>query len=48
MNDIEKKQILETAKNIAILGLSPDESKVSNIVARYLLAQGLCEFARGV
>ncbi|MGX3043845.1 CoA-binding protein [Helicobacter sp. T3_23-1056] len=40
MNDIKKKQILENAKNIAILGLSPDESKASNIVARYLLAQG--------
>lgn len=40
MNDIEKKQILENAKNIAILGLSPDESKASNIVARYLIAQG--------
>ena len=40
MNDIEKKQILENAKNIAILGLSPDENKASNIVARYLLAQG--------
>ena len=40
MNDFEKTQILQTAKNIAILGLSPDESKASNIVARYLIAQG--------
>lgn len=40
MNDFEKTQILQTAKNIAILGLSPDESKESNIVARYLIAQG--------
>ena len=40
MNDFEKTQILQTAKNIAILGLSPDESKASNIVARYLTLQG--------
>lgn len=40
MNDMQKTHILQTAKNIAILGLSPDESKASNIVARYLLAQG--------
>lgn len=40
MNDFEKTQILQTAKNIAILGLSPDESKESNIVARYLITQG--------
>ncbi len=40
MQDFEKKQLLQKAKNIAILGLSPDESKASNVVARYLIAQG--------
>ena len=40
MNDMQKTYILQTAKNIAMLGLSPDESKASNIVARYLIAQG--------
>ncbi len=34
------KQVLKEAKSIAILGLSPDESKPSNEVARYLLEQG--------
>ena len=33
------ESILKTAKNIAIVGLSPDESKASNRVARYLLEQ---------
>ncbi len=40
MQDFEKKQLLQKAKNIAILGLSPDESKASNVVARYLTLQG--------
>lgn len=40
MQDFEKKQLLQKAKNIAILGLSPDESKASNVVARYLITQG--------
>ena len=40
MQDFEKKQLLQKAKNVAILGLSPDESKASNAVARYLIAQG--------
>lgn len=40
MQDFEKKQLLQKAKNVAILGLSPDESKASNVVARYLIAQG--------
>ncbi|MGX2984425.1 CoA-binding protein [Helicobacter sp. 23-1048] len=40
MNDMQKTHILQTAKNIAILGLSPDDGKASNIVARYLIAQG--------
>lgn len=38
--DLFIKQILKEAKSIAILGLSPDESKPSNKVARYLLEQG--------
>lgn len=40
MQDFEKKQLLQKAKNVAILGLSPDESKASNVVARYLTLQG--------
>lgn len=40
MQDFEKKQLLQKAKNVAILGLSPDESRASNAVARYLIAQG--------
>lgn len=36
------KKMLEEAKNIAIVGLSPDESKDSNKVAKYLIARG-CE-----
>lgn len=40
MQEFEKKQLLQKAKNIAILGLSPDESRASNAVARYLIAQG--------
>lgn len=40
MQDFEKKQLLQKAKNVAILGLSLDESKASNVVARYLIAQG--------
>lgn len=38
--DLEKIEALKSAKNIAILGLSPDERKASNAVAKYLLAQG--------
>ena len=34
------KQIFENCKSIAIVGLSPDESKASNIVARYLQSVG--------
>lgn len=34
-------EILKTAKNIAIVGLSPDESKASNAVAKFLKARGL-------
>lgn len=45
MQDLEKQdlikiEVLKSAKNIAILGLSPDECKASNAVAKYLLAQG--------
>jgi predicted CoA-binding protein len=34
------KEIFESVKTIAILGLSPDESKASNMVARYLKNAG--------
>jgi len=34
------KEIFENCKNIAIIGLSPDESKDSNKVAKYLQRQG--------
>lgn len=33
-------EILDSVKTIAILGLSPDESKASNIVAKYLQENG--------
>ena len=36
----EMKEIFESVKTIAILGLSPDESKASNMVARYLQNAG--------
>ncbi len=34
------KKIFDECKSIAIIGLSPDESKASNKVAKYLQAQG--------
>jgi len=34
------KQIFEDCKSIAIIGLSPDETKASNIVAKYLQNKG--------
>ena len=34
------KQIFEECKSIAVIGLSPDESKASNIVAKYLQSVG--------
>ena len=40
MQDFEKTQILTRARNIAVLGISPESSKASNAVARYLIAQG--------
>ncbi len=39
-NSEEMKEIFESVKTIAILGLSPDESKASNMVARYLQNAG--------
>ncbi len=33
-------QLLKTARNIAVVGLSPKENRPSNMVARYLLAAG--------
>jgi len=39
-NDSQMKAILESVKTIAVLGLSPDESKDSNKVARYLQSVG--------
>ena len=39
-NPEEMKEIFESIKTIAILGLSPDESKASNMVAKYLQNAG--------
>ena len=36
----QKKAILESAKNIIIIGLSPDTQKPSYKVAQYLLENG--------
>lgn len=33
-------KLLKTARNIAVVGLSPKENRPSNMVARYLLAAG--------
>jgi hypothetical protein len=38
--EIKEKQILETSRIIAIVGLSPDKEKASNVVANYLIAHG--------
>ncbi len=38
--DDEKKKLLEESRVIAIVGLSPDEQKASNVVAVYLIAHG--------
>ena len=38
--EIKEKEILEQSKIIAIVGLSPDKEKASNIVANYLIAHG--------
>ena len=39
-NPEEMREIFESVKTIAILGLSPDESKASNMVAQYLQNAG--------
>jgi len=39
-NPEEMREIFESVKTIAILGLSPDESKASNMVAAYLQNAG--------
>ncbi len=39
-NPEEMKEIFKSVKTIAILGLSPDESKASNMVAKYLQNAG--------
>ena len=39
-NPEEMREIFNTVKTIAILGLSPDESKASNMVAKYLQNTG--------
>lgn len=36
----EIKEIFDNVKTIAVLGLSPDESKASNMVAKYLQSVG--------
>jgi len=38
------KKVLRESKNIAIIGLSPDENKDSNMVGRYLLEHGYTIF----
>ena len=38
------RQILSSAKNIAVVGLSPDESKPSNEVAKFLIESGFNVF----
>ena len=38
------RQILSAAKNIAVVGLSPDESKPSNGVAKFLIERGFNVF----
>jgi len=39
-NDEQIKKILESVKTIAVMGLSPDESKDSHKVAKYLQSKG--------
>lgn len=43
-NDNNIGQILSAAKNIAVVGLSPDESKPSNEVAKFLIKRGFNVF----
>ena len=40
----ELRQILSSAKNIAVVGLSPDESKPSNEVSKFLIESGFSVF----
>ena len=40
----ELRQILSSARNIAVVGLSPDESKPSNEVAKFLIERGFNVF----
>lgn len=40
MTDEERRELLKTIKTIAIVGISEDETKPSNIVARYLKSAG--------
>ena len=40
----ELRQILSSAKNIAVVGLSSDESKPSNEVAKFLIERGFNVF----
>ncbi len=39
-NKEEIKQIFDETKSVAIIGCSPDESKASNMVAKYLIDHG--------
>ena len=43
-NDNNIGQILSAAKNIAVVGLSPEESKPSNEVAKFLIERGFNVF----
>ncbi len=38
--EIKEKEIFEQSKVIAMVGLSPDKEKASNVVANYLIAEG--------
>lgn len=40
MTEIEKKELLSRAKVIAVVGISDNPDKPSNIVARYLMQEG--------
>ena len=40
LQETKEKEILEQSKVVAMVGLSPDKEKASNIVANYLIARG--------
>jgi predicted CoA-binding protein len=40
LQEIKEREILEKSKVIAIVGLSPNKEKPSNVVASYLIAHG--------